>query len=262
MDDGLLRSAAAERATALPPVPGAGGDGDLSTAGALDDPRALQILSTEHWSLLTHRSLAYNEAFSRAGMFLTTLSASMVAIAFVAQADAFGEAFRLFATVVLALDLFIGLATYVRLIDATREDLRALQGMNRIRHAYLEMTPRLRRYFVTSDRDDLRGIFATYGEAGSTSRLGNLIHGYSTTTGMIGVVTALVGGSLAALLVGRGGTSMGGVVIAGVAVFVALNAALLRWSYISVMGMERDLRVEFPSDAAEGGGPGGPPGVG
>jgi hypothetical protein len=34
---------------------------------ALDDPRALQILSTEHWSLLAGRSLAHNEAFSRAG---------------------------------------------------------------------------------------------------------------------------------------------------------------------------------------------------
>ena len=38
-----------------------------------DDPRVLQILSTEHWGLLTARSLAYNEAFTRASMFLTFL---------------------------------------------------------------------------------------------------------------------------------------------------------------------------------------------
>ena len=32
-----------------------------ASGSALDDPRALQILSTEHWSLLAGRSLAYNE---------------------------------------------------------------------------------------------------------------------------------------------------------------------------------------------------------
>ena len=43
-----------------------------------------QILTTEHWSLLTARSLVYNEAFSRGAMFLTFLSASLVALGFVA----------------------------------------------------------------------------------------------------------------------------------------------------------------------------------
>ena len=46
----------------------------------LADPRALQILSTEHWSLLTARSLVYNEFFARGSMFLTLLSASLLAL--------------------------------------------------------------------------------------------------------------------------------------------------------------------------------------
>ena len=38
----------------------------------LHDPRALQILGTEHWSLLSARSLAYDEAFTRArGLAIT-----------------------------------------------------------------------------------------------------------------------------------------------------------------------------------------------
>ncbi|HEY4748751.1 MAG TPA: hypothetical protein VIH38_14345, partial [Steroidobacteraceae bacterium] len=68
----------------------------------------LQILSTEHWSLLASRSLAWNESFSRAGMFLTTLTGAIVALALVAQASAFGEAFTLFALVILPVVLFIG----------------------------------------------------------------------------------------------------------------------------------------------------------
>ena len=55
------------------------------------DPRAITLLTTEHWSLLTSRSLAYNEAFTRGGMFLTFLSMSFVALALFAQAMSFGE---------------------------------------------------------------------------------------------------------------------------------------------------------------------------
>lgn len=43
----------------------------------------LQILSTEHWSLLASRSLGWNEVFSRTTMFLATLSGAVVALALV-----------------------------------------------------------------------------------------------------------------------------------------------------------------------------------
>lgn len=48
------------------------------------DSVRMQILATEHWSLLATRSMVWNEMFTRAGMFLTTLSASIVALALVA----------------------------------------------------------------------------------------------------------------------------------------------------------------------------------
>ena len=57
----------------------------------LTDPRAITLLTTEHWSLLTARSLAYNEAFTRGGMFLTFLSMSFVALALFSSAMSFGE---------------------------------------------------------------------------------------------------------------------------------------------------------------------------
>jgi len=60
---------------------------------SIDDPRTITLLTTEHWSLLSAPSLAYNEAFVRAGMFLTFLSTSFVALALVAQAMSFGQGF-------------------------------------------------------------------------------------------------------------------------------------------------------------------------
>ena len=62
---------------------GRDGAGDPSP---VDDPRALTILTTEHWSLLSARSLVYNEAFARAGMFLSFLAATLVALGLMATA--------------------------------------------------------------------------------------------------------------------------------------------------------------------------------
>ena len=68
----------------------------------------LQILSTEHWSLLASRSLAWNESFSRAGMFLSTLSGAIVALSLIGGVDGFHDAFFVVALVVLPVDLFVG----------------------------------------------------------------------------------------------------------------------------------------------------------
>src|SRR3954447_19754501 len=88
----------------------------------LDDPRAMQILSTEHWSLLATRSLSWNESFSRAGLFLSTVSATAVALALVGQATSFGGQFVAFALVMLPVALFVGLATFTRLDEVNAED--------------------------------------------------------------------------------------------------------------------------------------------
>ena len=44
---------------------------------------------------------------------------------------------------------FLGVATMVRLGQVNWEDARWVQGMNRIRHAYLDAAPELEPYFVT-----------------------------------------------------------------------------------------------------------------
>ena len=99
---------------------------DVRPVVSLDDPRVVQILATEHWSLLASRSLAYNEAFTRGGMFLAFLSTSFVALALLAQAMAFGEYFLTVAAVVLAFDLVIGLATYGRISGANHRSIHSM----------------------------------------------------------------------------------------------------------------------------------------
>lgn len=217
-------------------------------ARAVDDPRALQILSTEHWSLLSARALVYNESFTRAGMLLTVLSASLVALALVAQAMGFGGQFLPFAALVLGFDLFVALATVGRIAAANADDLRYIQGMNRIRHAYLEIAPGLADYFITSPHDDMTGILTSYGEPpGEAHLLAGIVHTLTTMDGMVGTITAIVAGVLGgvvALVVG---------VTPGVAALVGLAAGIGAFAAVALRGARASNRFwarmesRFPS---------------
>jgi hypothetical protein len=161
------------------------------------DTMRLQILATEHWSLLATRSMTWNEMFTRTGMFLTVLSAAVVALALVAQATEFGSNFRVFALLVLPVVLFLGIGTYIRLGDARTEDVWHVIGMNRLRHAYLELAPDLEPYFITSQYDDIAGMMLTYSPDAhlSPSRV------LAGTPIIVGVINAVLVGVLLALVV-------------------------------------------------------------
>jgi len=184
-------------ATATPS--GANAGAATPTDGSLADPRALQILSTEHWSLLSARSLVYNETFARGGMFLSFLSATLVALGLIATATGFSDAFLVLASVILAIDLFVGYASLGRIASATSEDIRFLQAMNRVRHAYAEMVPGVERYFLTGHHDDLATVLGTYGSP-QPAGFSAVIHGFTTMPGMIGVITSVVAGALGAVV--------------------------------------------------------------
>ncbi len=214
---------------------------------SLDDPRALQILSTEHWSLLTARTLAYNEAFTRGGMFLSFLSTSFVALALVSSAMSFDRPFLVVAAILLAFDLIIGLTTYGRIIGANQDDLRAVHGMSRVRHAYTEIAPIVTPYFITGTTDDMRGVMMSYGTPPS-SGVGVFLYGLTTSGGMIGLIVSLVGGVLAGVLALLIGLSGDVAVVVGIVGAIAVFAVIFGLSGGSVAHREADLETLFPTN--------------
>ena len=215
---------------------------------AIDDPRALQILSTEHWSLLAGRSLAYNEAFSRAGMFLTFLSATLIVIGFLIGSQGLSPAVVPVAAVLLLADLYIGTATVGRLIDASSEELHAVRGMNRIRHAYREMVPGLEPYFVTSFHDDARGVLAAYGDVtASDTVLSNIVHGLTTMVGMVATVVAMIIGALAALVVVGLGAGVEVALVAAVAGFLVGTAIFAVVGMRTALAYQGNIESRFPT---------------
>jgi hypothetical protein len=214
-------------------LPQAGAAGELPDAAA----RALraQLLATEHWSLLATRSLSWNESFARAGMFLTLLSGATVALALVAQATAFGEGFVVFALLILPVVLFVGLATYVRLLEINNEDYVWVRGMNRLRGAYLELDPQLAQYFITGSTEDADAIFQTFGsmpgEPGSMET--GLFHGFVTTPTTIAFVDATLAAVLAAIVSVQLKMAMLPAAGIGVLAFFVAGTALAYFGYRS-----------------------------
>lgn len=250
MDERLTAPAGAEH---LPPPGGAGSDpGGSSPDGSasLDDPRLLQILSTEHWSLLSARSLVYNEAFARAGMFLTFLSASLVALAFVANVMSFDRQFLVLAALLLFVDIAIGLATLGRMLDASVDDLRSIAGMNRIRNAYVRIAPAVAPFLSAGIHDDSAGVLETYGDARIRTGLAAFIHGLTTAGGMIMTIDALLGAALGGVVAIFFGADGSGAFAVGGAAFLALFAILNRYAYGVVSGFERTYPSRFPTPRA------------
>jgi hypothetical protein len=222
---------------------------DMPPAGQQSaDATKLQILATEHWSLLATRSLTYTESLGRVSMFLGILSGAVIALALVAQADHFGMTFILIAILTLAVVLFAGVATISRLMSLNRDDFRWVIGMNRLRHAYLELHPELESNFITSPYDDVPGALRTLGiDVRAASRLGSVLHVFQTLPGMLSVIVAAVAGAIGALVASAFGSPPAGEVLAASGAFVITVLLMGIWSRRSFRRDDPTLAPSFPS---------------
>ena len=218
------------------------------------DPEAaakLQILATEHWSLLATRSLTFTESLGRVTMFLAILSGAVIALALVAQADRFGQSFILIAILTLLVVLFAGIATIARLMALNRDDFRWVIGMNRLRHGYLDLHPELEANFITSQYDDVPGVLKTLGIDVTASRsVGSTLHVFQTLPGMLSVIVAAVAGAIGALVAETLPIGELGVVLVAAGVFVLAVLLLGIWGRRSFGRRDPSLEPRFPSPKA------------
>ncbi len=209
----------------------------------------VQILATEHWSLLSHRSLTYTESLARVNIFLAILSGAVVALALVAQVDHFGRTFTVVAIPVLLVVFLTGLGTISRLVALNRDDYRWIVGMNRLRHAYLTMYPDLEPYFTTGFTDDLPGALKTLGiDATAERHLGSIIrHLPNTLPGMLSTIVAAVAAAIAALLGQAIGLPFWAVALLALAAFVMTLGALTLRGRRSFRTASPGLEPRFPT---------------
>jgi hypothetical protein len=204
----------------------------------------LQILTTEHWSLLSSRSLGYTEAMSRGSMFIAALTGSIVALALVAQATDFGAGFRAFGLVLLPVVFFIGVVTVLRLGQINYEDAIWVQGLNRLRHAYLERAPSLAPYFVTSKHDDDTGILVS---TLARPKLNMPIQAFIALPGIVAVLDSVVAGAITGIATLPLGTAW--CLALAVVTFALALAGFGLLGVRSVAGNRRMVMARFPSEA-------------
>jgi hypothetical protein len=220
-----------------------GHPGSPPPAVGFGGPHALQILTTEHWSLLAARQLGYTEAMSRTTIFVAALTGSVVALALVGQATDFGDEFVGFALVLLPVVFFLGIVTIARLGQINNEDTAWMQGMNRIRNAYLDIAPELEPYFVTSKHDDGRGVLASMALPDVIPRR----QAFVAIPGVVAVLDAVVMGVIAGIA-GLGldvGTAAA--VAFGLVAFAVTLIAFGAWAMRAIASHQRGMVVRFPS---------------
>ena len=202
----------------------------------------LTIMSTEHFTLQGARSAAISDANGRTSFFLSTLSAGVVALAFISQVDRTGAAFMAFALVVLPAVLVIGLASFERLLQLGIENIRIVVAINRVRRYYLEIAPELRPHFTLSDRDDSEGVLGSLGSIRGGIRPWDL---FVTNAGLVAILDGIVSGvvaTLAASALQRDTATSTGVGIAAGGIVLGLLTLYLARSWRSAI---RTFGVRF-----------------
>jgi hypothetical protein len=178
-------------------------DGSTGRGRGLDDPRAVAILTAEHWSLLASRNLGYQEMFGRTTIFVGILSGTIVALAFLAQATRFSREALSIGLLFMLVDLFVGIATFGRSLAINLEDARWVDGMRLLRQAYVRIVPELAQYFVTTHGPG-RGEHPL--GHGSEQSVANLATSLSTTSSVVATLNSVLAGAIAsdlAALTGR-----------------------------------------------------------
>jgi hypothetical protein len=212
----------------------------------------LQILATEHWSLLATRTLTYSESLSRVTIFLSILSGVVIALALVAQVSRFGPAFIAIAIPLLSVVVFTGISTIGRLMQLNADDFRWVIGMNRLRRAYMDLHPELEPYFTTGGYDDLPGALQTIGYTiGTGRRVGSPLHTLQTLPGMLSVIVASVVGAIGALAALAIGLPSLGVVLVAAAAFLIAMVWLTFWGRRRLRRSDASLEPRFPSPLAK-----------
>jgi len=204
-----------------------GEDESIVTDGGLRHPRAVDILTTEHWALLSTRTLASQEMFGRATLYTGIVSATVVALAFLAQATHFGREILWIAVLLIAVALLIGGFTFARAVEINYEDARCVAGMELLRHAYLDLAPELERYIVTR-RDPVND--ASRLAHGSRQRFANLTSSLTTTSSVVAALNAILFGALASDVAGLMGATVVVCAVTGAVASVVCGVVHVRYA--------------------------------
>jgi fatty acid desaturase len=216
---------------------------------ASEDTRlAREVLATEYNVLMAALNAAWSASLTRTSLFLGVLSAAGVGFGFASQGGMESSTFLTLALLVLVLVLFLGVATFIRLVEVQRESMVYITGMNRIRHFFYEAAPSTGPYFVLPIYDDEPALYRSIGTGmrWKPPRF-RLVRLTVQTQGIVGIVTAVVAAGCAALASSPAGSIVAWLV-AALAFLVTMVALFVYW-HRSLTDMRVAIRPIYPTPA-------------
>ena len=207
----------------------------------------LTALTTEHFTLQGARSATITESLGRSTIYLGSLSASLVALALIAQGESTVADFRFFALLILPGLFFLGTVTFVRIVETGIEDATYAQAINRIRSYYLELAREDARYFALGGNDDMEGVLANMGITASRWRP------FFSVASVIALINSMVAGALVGVALDTFSRRSIALIVGIVVVPIALVVHYRLGSSRFARALERFTPI-FPSSAD-------PPGV-
>jgi hypothetical protein len=155
---------------------------------------AATFATTEHFNLQTARALTVSEANGRASIYLAAVSGNLIALAFVGQMSRLGAAFYAFALILLPVLAFVGVVTFLRLVQSSIEEIAYAHRIGLLRSFYLRLSPELEPYLLI-----VRGTRATAPFDDETLAPGAW-QLTLTTAGMVAVINSVVVAACAGLV--------------------------------------------------------------
>src|SRR5215467_4395064 len=123
-------------------------------------PQIVTMMTTEHYTLKSGQAQEVADINGRNTLFIGAVSSTLIALAFIGQISHLGTAFFVFSLVLFPSLFFMGLVTFVWVLQATNSIIIYERGINRIRHLYLEYAPQMQPYFILSSHDDANSVLA------------------------------------------------------------------------------------------------------
>lgn len=168
------------------------------------DERLIGVITTEHFTLQTARSATISEANGRASSYLTSVSSGLIAIAFVGQRPELGNVFHIFALLVLAPLVFLGVTTFERAVQSVIEDASYASRINKLRRFYFRLGAPLDDYLLSPVESD--DVVEVMGQAGVTPKM--LWQPFLTVSGMVGVVNSFLAGAFVGFVIRVAGAGL------------------------------------------------------
>jgi hypothetical protein len=166
------------------------------TEAKADPAQSVHIISTLHFVLANERSTATNESIGRSTMYMTSVSMTIVALGLIATATRMTEDFYIFALVLLACLVPLGLISFSRVVQIGVQDIRLSYTIGRFHRFYATTAPGIERW-VGFGPDDHRLRHSTLTAADSP------FQDFFTAASMIGAVSSTIIGVWCGLAIGH-----------------------------------------------------------